>query len=93
MRLIAFVTEAAPVQRILVHIGEPTEPPPIAPARPSATQSCSAWVPVQTIPGLAVRCSIAAHPPAWDNESEPTPDWDLVAQPDPGFEFDQRIAW
>jgi hypothetical protein len=33
MRIIAFVTEAAPVQRILAHIGEPTEPPPIAPAR------------------------------------------------------------
>jgi hypothetical protein len=27
------VTEAAPVERILAHIGEPTESPPIAPAR------------------------------------------------------------
>ena len=33
MRIITFVTEAAPVQRILAHIGEPTQPPPIAPAR------------------------------------------------------------
>ena len=33
MRIIAFVTEAVPVQRILAHIGEPTEPPPIASAR------------------------------------------------------------
>jgi hypothetical protein len=33
MRIIAFVTEAVPVQRILGHIGEPTEPPPIASAR------------------------------------------------------------
>ena len=33
----------------LAHIGEPTEPPPIAPARPCAAQSCSAWVPAQTI--------------------------------------------
>ncbi len=33
MRIIAFVTETVPVQRILAHIGEPTEPPPIAPAR------------------------------------------------------------
>ena len=33
MRSVAFVTEAAPVQRILAPIGEPTEPPPIAPAR------------------------------------------------------------
>ena len=33
MRIIAFVTEAAPLERILAHIGEPAEPPPIAPAR------------------------------------------------------------
>jgi hypothetical protein len=33
VRIIAFVTEAAAVQRFLAHIGEPTEPPPIAPAR------------------------------------------------------------
>ena len=33
MRIVAFVTEAAPVQRILAPIGEHTEPPPIAPAR------------------------------------------------------------
>jgi hypothetical protein len=33
MHIIAFVTEATPVQRILAHIGEPNEPPPIALAR------------------------------------------------------------
>ena len=33
MRIIVFVTEAAPVGRILAHIGARTEPPPIAPAR------------------------------------------------------------
>jgi len=55
------------VRRILTHIGEPAEPPRIAPARPCAAQSCFAWVPAQTIPGLGVRCSIAAHPPAWDD--------------------------
>jgi hypothetical protein len=33
MRIIAFVTEAAPIERILAYIGAPTEPPPIAPAR------------------------------------------------------------
>ena len=33
MRLIACVTEAEPVQRILLHIGEPATPPPISPAR------------------------------------------------------------
>jgi hypothetical protein len=33
MRIVAFITEAAPVQRILDHIGEPTTPPRIAPTR------------------------------------------------------------
>ena len=33
MRIVAFITEAAPVERILTHIGEPAQPPPIAPAR------------------------------------------------------------
>ena len=33
MRIVAFITEAAPVQRILNHIGEPAEPPRISPAR------------------------------------------------------------
>jgi hypothetical protein len=33
MRIVAFITEAAPVQRILSHIGEPPTPPRIAPAR------------------------------------------------------------
>ena len=33
IRIVAFITEAAPVQRILNHIGEPAEPPRIAPAR------------------------------------------------------------
>jgi hypothetical protein len=33
MRMMAFVTEAAPVQRILDHIGEAATPQPITPAR------------------------------------------------------------
>ena len=33
MRIIAFVTETAPVRRILLALGEPAEPPRIAPAR------------------------------------------------------------
>jgi hypothetical protein len=66
MRIIAFVTEAAPVQRILAHIGEPNEPPPIAPAR---------------------------GPPGWDDDVGPMPDWDLLAQPAPDVEFDQRVSW
>ena len=33
MRIVSFITEAAPVERVLTHIGEPPGPPPIAPAR------------------------------------------------------------
>lgn len=46
MRIIAFVTETAPVQRIPEHIGEPAMPPRIAPARrpPSWEEEDSATV-------------------------------------------------
>jgi len=33
MGIVAFITEAAPLERILTHIGQPAQPPPIAPAR------------------------------------------------------------
>jgi hypothetical protein len=33
MRIIAFITDPATIDRILSHIGEATTPPPIAPAR------------------------------------------------------------
>ena len=33
MRIIAFITDPAPMRDILVHLGEPTAPPRIAPAR------------------------------------------------------------
>ena len=33
MRIIAFVTDGVSVRGILEHIGEPAQPPPIAPAR------------------------------------------------------------
>jgi hypothetical protein len=66
VRIVAFITEAAPVAQILTHIGEPPRPPPISPAR---------------------------GPPAWDEAPEPVLDWDLVAQPEPELEFDQRITW
>ncbi len=65
-RLIAFVTDAAPIERSLTPIGEPPRPPAIAPAR---------------------------GPPAGEDAPEPMPDWDLLGQPEPDFEFDQRIAW
>ena len=33
MRLIAFIMEPPVVEKILLHIGEPTEPPAVLPAR------------------------------------------------------------
>jgi len=33
LRIIALITEALPIQRLLLHLGEPSEPPPLAPAR------------------------------------------------------------
>ena len=33
VRLIAFITDPAPIRKILEAIGEPLEPPPLAPAR------------------------------------------------------------
>ncbi|GAB4351700.1 MAG: hypothetical protein Kow0060_01110 [Methylohalobius crimeensis] len=33
LKIVAFLTEADPIQRLLTHIGEPATPPRIAPAR------------------------------------------------------------
>ncbi len=33
IRLIAFITEPTPIRKILTHLGEPLEPPPLTPAR------------------------------------------------------------
>ena len=51
MRIIAFITETAPVRRILTHIGEPTELPRISPAR-----GPPAWddPPVEAVPDWEV---------------------------------------
>jgi hypothetical protein len=108
MRIRAFITETDPVRRILSNIGEPVDPPPtpgmeeveprleqrprISPARPGATLSCSPWVPAQTVPGLGVRCSTAAHPPDWDDPPvDALPDWEALAQPSPEYVFDQEV--
>jgi hypothetical protein len=33
MRIVAFITQLAVINRILTHLGQPLEPPPITPAR------------------------------------------------------------
>jgi len=41
---------------------------------------------------LGVRCSIAAHPPAWEEEPIALDlGYDPLAQPEPEIEYDQRI--
>jgi len=59
MRIVAFVTEAAPVRRILNHSGEPAEPPRISPAR-----GPPAWddPPVEAVPD-------------WDALAQPHPEY------------------
>jgi hypothetical protein len=40
IRLIAFITDPGPIRKILTHLGEPLEPPPVSPARGPPTD----WV-------------------------------------------------
>jgi hypothetical protein len=35
----------------------------------------------------------ACGPPARDDAPEPVRDWDLLGQPEPDVEFDQRVSW
>jgi len=43
MRLIAFITEAEPLRRILAHLDEPVKPPPISTARSLPDQTVFDW--------------------------------------------------
>ena len=38
IRLIAFIVDPGPIRRILSHVGEPVEPPPVSPARGPPTE-------------------------------------------------------
>ena len=62
--IIAFIDEGDAVREILAHLGEPVDPPCIAPAH---------------------------GPPLW--ETAGSGDDELLIQPLPEYEFDQRIAW
>ena len=59
MRIVAFSTEAAPVRRILTHIGEPAEPPRINPTR---------WPPAWDDPPVEAV-------PDWDALAQPQPEY------------------
>ena len=77
MRLIAFITEGAQIRKILDHIGVASEPPHISPARGPPL-----WEDGDAQTGDGVQIE-----PDWAT------DWDLVAQPAPVYEVDQRINW
>ncbi len=66
MRIIAFITEAVTVQKILTALGESTLPPRLAKAR---------------------------GPPLWEMGGAASGEIDPQAQPEPDYEFDQRVAW
>lgn len=61
MRIVAFITDAPALRDILAHLGEPTAPPRIAPARgaPLWEQAAAEWV--------------DPHPPSWTRQ--PSPHW------------------
>jgi hypothetical protein len=59
MRIVAFITEAAPVGPILTHLGEPARPPPTAPAR-----GPSVW-----------DDPLADAAPDWDALAQPEPEY------------------
>ena len=64
MKIIAFIDEGEAIREILTHLGEPVDPPCVAPAR---------------------------GPPLWEAAGQCGDD--LLIQPLPEYEFDQRIAW
>jgi hypothetical protein len=65
IRLIAFITEPGPIRKILTHLGEPLEPPPISPARGPPTDQ-GELVHVHFRPrrlsGLTRRAARSRHP-------------------------------
>ena len=71
MRIVAFVTDTAPVQRILNHIGEPAQPPPIAPARIHA--SCG-WISYPPASFGSIRCPSNRTPAKYTKTITPTAD-------------------
>ena len=58
-----------------------------------AAQLVPSLAAAQAPPPSLPRRARAQRAPAWDDDLGPTPDWDLIAQPDPGFELDQRVSW
>jgi len=65
MRIIAFITEAGTVRKILDHLGESAQPPRIAPARGPPL-----WE-------AAVASEQAGNDPQWDMSAQPAPEFEF----------------
>jgi len=72
MPLIAAVTEREPVQRILLHIGEPALPPPVSPARSPPEELAFDWD--QTSGDASGGCDPSFEPPP-EFEFDQTVSW------------------
>jgi hypothetical protein len=89
LTFISFLTDPVPITRILAHIGEPTSPPLIHPARgpPQAEfdlgESHAEEMPEETDP-VSVTDGIDQSPPYDPAEPEPVPEDD---------DFDQTRGW
>jgi len=69
MRILAFITAAEPVDALLGHLGLPTAPPPLSPARGPPQHDLG----FDADPGFDLD-QTPAHDPS---EPEPIPDFDL----------------
>ena len=77
MRIIAFITFSADIQKILEHIGVEPDAPRITPARgPPMWDDCGAQESQELGAGV-----------------EAEPDWDMTSQSAPDYPDDQRTAW
>ena len=77
MRILAFITFSADIQKILEHIGIDPEAPRITPAGgPPLWDEGGAQETAEGVEGV-----------------EAEPDWELAAQPAPDYPDDQRTTW
>jgi len=67
IRLIALIMEPGPIRKILAHLGEPLEPPPLAPAQGPPTD----WGELVQAHFRPPRLSSLARRPSRDRHSQP----------------------
>jgi len=71
IRLIAFITDPGPIRKILTHLGEPLEPPPVSPARLSRPWPTDRLGRARAGPQRMRRDSDVARRTARDRHSQP----------------------